>query len=366
MMRGHEILDAHLHLGGVDSIGHLVDICDHVGISKANIACTIGRTDVNANPAAFAAKAENPNRFYVFAGLDHSEYFSGAKLRTPSLAEQVESLMAIGADGIKMIEGKPTARKALDIPLNSDYYEPMFSAAESKGFPLLWHVADPEEFWDPERTPSWAKERGWGYDSSFVAKDALYDEVRDVLERHPGLKVIFAHFFFLSADLRRAAELLERFEGVHLDLAPGIELLYNLSRDPRDARDFFCQYRDRIVFGTDIYTGLTKEQAAHRASIVVRWLGTGDEYRVPEGADDLLGPPEDGVIRGLSLPPEVLDLIYHGNFERLVGPAPRPLNKGLAAEECRRIAEEVAWFKDEIASNTEAWKAANRIEEGAV
>ena len=78
-------------------------------------------------------------------------------------------------------------------------------------------------------------------------------------------------------------------------------MLYNCSRDPEAARRFFVDYADRIIFGTDLFSSLTVEQAQARAGIVFRWLESEDTFRVPETADFLLGPPEDSIIRGMAL-----------------------------------------------------------------
>lgn len=352
------VIDCHVHLRDFDSVPNLNIVRGYLGIERMNIVCTINPQSVNANPPALVAKAHFPEQFYLFAGLDHAAHFSGGRLQTPSLAEQAERLVAMGADGIKMLENKPTSRKFLDVPVDSDYFEEYFARVEALGVPLLWHVADPEEFWDPEWTPAWAKERGWGYDASFPAKEQLYAEVENVLRRHPKLRVIFAHFFFLSADLPRAARLLDQYPHVHLDLAPGIELLYNLSRDVPATRDFFTRYADRILFGTDISSNQQPEEAAIRAGIVTRWVQTADEYRVPDGADFLLGPPEDGLMRGLALPEEVLAKVCHANFERLVGARPKALERELAAQECDRQAREVSFLTGVAEEDTCAARAA--------
>lgn len=356
-----ERVDCHVHLRGPDDVASLEAIRDHVGLDRMNIVCTMGRDSVNANPAAFVAKAEFPERFYVFAGLDHSTCFSDGRVQAPSLAEQVDRLRALGADGIKMIENKPTSRKMLDIPVDSEYFEAYFAHVEETGFPVLWHVSDPEEFWDPDKTPAWAASRGWGYDDTFVQKETLYAEVERVLERHPKLRIVFAHFYFLSADLPRAAALLDRFDGVRLDLAPGIEMLYNMSRDVSETRAFFQKYADRIVFGTDLFSSHALEEARIRSGIVTRWLETDEEYRVPEAADLLLGPPEDGVIRGLSLPSAVISRICRENFEALTAPTPRPLDRTLAAEECERIACEIDALRGERVEENYARAAAARL-----
>ena len=359
---GHEgFIDSHVHLWNLDQIGNLEAIREHIGAGRMGIACIFDRDRVNYNPEAFAAKAEHPDRYYVFGSLDHSSYFAPGKVSAPPLTEQVDRLIAIGADGIKMLENKPTHRKLVDIPIDGPYFADHFAHLEETGFPALWHVCDPEEFWDPDLTPGWAKTRGWGYDETFRPKEQLYSEVESVLNRHPGLRIVFAHFYFLSADLPSAAALLDRHEGVSFDLAPGIEFLYNTSKNPESSREFFIRYTDRLIFGTDISSHNTLDEAWHRTGMIRRWLETDDEFRVPDGADFLLGPPEDGIIRGMKLPNDVLAKIYGGNFERMVGARPKALNAQLAAEECLRIAAEVEILTGRKASETAAALAAAKL-----
>lgn len=319
------VVDCHAHLyGGVDGIPGLVRTARELGFARMNIACVPHQDLVNTNPAALVAKAQHPELFYVFAGLDHAGRFSGGRVQSPGLAEQAERLAALGADGLKLLEAKPTVRKWLGEPLDGPYFADFFARVEELGLPLLWHAADPEEFWEPARTPAWAVERGWAYDGSFVAKETLQAEVEAVLARHPGLKVILAHFCFLSADLPRAERFLERFPNVRLDLAPGVELIYNLSRDVQASRSFFIRHADRILFGTDIgiLADATARQSARRAELVRRFLATGDSFGADPEADFLLAPPPGAVGRGLALPEEALRKILAANFERLAGPGP--------------------------------------------
>jgi hypothetical protein len=194
-----------------------------------------------------------------------------------------------------------------------------------------------------------------------VPYDQLYVEVENVLRRHPRLRVIFPHFFFLSGDLPRAVALFDRFPSVYLDLAPGVEMLYNLSKDPEKAREFFIAYSSRIIFGTDIWADQPIEEAAIRAGIVRRWLETDDEFRLPDGSDFLLGPPEDGIIRGMRLPDDALADIYNANFAHIAGAEPRKLDRILAAEECERIAAERALLSTCGYPRTEALRAAAAI-----
>jgi hypothetical protein len=358
------IVDSHVHMRALADEASMLAIREATGIEKMTLVAI-------QNPAAGAGlvsalhmKASYPQQFYVFAGLNHAQKLSGGRVKTPSLAEQATAYDGMGCDGIKMIECKPTSRQRMNVPVTDAYYADYWARVQELGTPIVWHVNDPEEFWDPERIPGWAKERNWGYGPDDVQKEELYAEVDEVLARHPRLNIIFAHFYFLSADLPRAARFLDEHPTVRFDLAPGIEMLYNLSRDPEPSRAFFVQYADRIVFGTDLSSGQTVEEGRIRAGIVYRWLESQDTFRVPEAADFLLGPPEDGVIRGMSLPEDVLAKIYRGNFVQLAGPEPRPLDAGRAAEECERLAAIAEALSGTPAAETEAARVAEGLASG--
>jgi predicted TIM-barrel fold metal-dependent hydrolase len=210
--------------------------------------------------------------------------------------------------------------------VTDSYYKEYWEKVEELGLPVVWHVNDPEEFWDPDKLPSWAKERNWGYGPSDVQKEQLYEEVEEILNRHTKLKIIFAHFYFLSADVPRMKRFLDRHKSVSIDLTPGIEMLYNLSKNTEMSRDFFIKYADRIIYGTDISSNLSLIEGSIRAGIVFRWLESDHVFRVPQQADFLLGKPEDGTIKGMQLPDRVLRKIYFENITSLTGRVPQPLN----------------------------------------
>jgi predicted TIM-barrel fold metal-dependent hydrolase len=362
--RATDIVDCHVHMGTIADERSVLAISEATGIARMALMSIQNPEAGTGVPQSLYMKACHPSRFYVFAGLNHAENRSGGKVRTPSLAEQATAFLEMGCDGIKMIEGKPTSRQRMDIPVTAPYFADYWACVEALGIPVVWHVNDPEEFWDPEALPGWAKERNWGYGPDDVQKEELYAEVDEVLRRHPGLKVILAHFYFLSADLPRAARFFDEHPTVHFDLAPGIEMLYNISRDAAAGREFFVRYADRIAFGTDLSSGLTIDEAVARAGIVFRWLESDDTFRVPEGADFLLGPPEDGTIRGMSLPDDVLASIYTDNMERLVGAEPKALDVQAAIAECERLAAIAEAMSGRPGADTEAARVAERLAEG--
>jgi len=361
--RTEGIIDCHVHMRDLAGEESMLAIQEATGIEKMTLVSIQNPAAGTGLPQSLYMKARYPERFFVFAGLNHAGWLSEGKVNAPSLVEQVDAFVEMGCDGIKMIEGKPTSRQRMDVPITDPYFADYWARVEELGLPMVWHVNDPEEFWYPDKLPGWAKERNWGYGPDDVQKEELYAEVDEVLARHPNLQVIFAHFYFLSADLPRASHLLDEHPNVNFDLAPGIEMLYNISRDPGAGREFFIKYADRILFGTDLSSGQTVEQARVRAGIVFRWLETGDTFRMPPEVDFLLGPPEDGIVHGMSLPDDVLAKVYHENFVRLVGPEPKPLNKPPAIEACKQIARIAQEMSGKPAAETEAARVAVRLQE---
>lgn len=352
------IVDGHVHMGPHIEEASMLCVCEATGIERMNLVSIQNPATGSGLAQSLYMKARHPERFFVFAGLNHAEKLSNGRVKTPSLVEQVGQFVQVGCDGIKMIEGKPTSRQRMDVPVTDPYFAPYWARVEELGLPIVWHVNDPEEFWDADKIPVWAQERNWGYGPDDVQKETLYAEVDEVLARHPKLNIIFAHFLFLSANLERAARFLDAHPTVCFDLAPGVEMLYNLSQTPEASREFFIRFADRIVFGSDLFSGQLATEARARTGITFRWLESADTFCVPPEADFLLGAPEDGVIRGMSLPDEVLRKVYGGNFMRLTGARPRALDAGRAAELCERLAAIAGAMSGCVPAETEAGQVA--------
>ena len=238
-----KIIDSHIHFPHFGFADHLMTILTDAGIEKLAVVCTPDEQRLSQMPDALYLKAHYPKQVYLFGGLDLSPLFVSPTNAGEAFAQYVEILMGLGADGIKMLEGKAEMRKRLPIPNFDDpVYAPYWSKLAEQQIPLIFHVNDPEEFWDAEKIPGWAREMGWFYgDGTFIDNEAQYRQVLNVLERHPDLNITFAHFFFLSAQLERLAEYLDRYPNLHVDLTPGIEMYFNFAIDPQKTHDFFIK-----------------------------------------------------------------------------------------------------------------------------
>jgi hypothetical protein len=326
------LTDCHVHMRGTGSVPNLREIMDACGLEAMNLLALRARGDenLNQNAACLLMKALQPARIYAFGGLRHEG--AGGVGDTLSYAEQARHALQAGCDGIKLIEGKPTTRKAIGRPLDSPEFDEFYAFCQAEAVPILFHVADPETFWDPELAPPIAHERGWFYgDGTFPSKEQLYGEVDGVLARFPQLRIVFAHFFFLSADLDRLARFLDAHRSVNVDITPGSEMYANFAAQRDRTREFFTRYADRIFFGTDNAGGRRAPNpertasAAQKVRAMRRFLETSDTF-------EWWGME----LRGIGLAEEALAQIYAGNWRRFAGPAPKPLAREAALQECDR------------------------------
>ena len=341
-----KIIDSHIHFPHHSYGDRLMAILAEVGIEKLAVVCTPDEKRLSLVPDALHLKGKFPNQVYLFGGLDISPLFITPDIAGEVFADYVDVLSELGADGIKMIEGKAEMRKRLPIPdFDSPVYAPYWAKMAERQIPLVFHVNDPEEFWDAEKIPAWAREMGWYYgDGTFIDNEAQYRQVLNVLERHPNLKVTFAHFFFLSAQLDRLADYLDRYPNMHVDLTPGIEMYFNFAIDPQKTRDFFIKYQDRMIYGTDIGAralladaggGIEPEESLARIEVVRGFLEYEGPFQLTH--EGFLFGGKEAWFYGIKLPDPVLEKIYHQNFERFAGKTPKALNPAAILEECQRL-----------------------------
>ena len=316
------IVDGHIHFVHPERLADIQKILSCVPCQRANLVCIPNPDASTHNPAALFFKTHFPDQVYISGALDYTSVLGGSDRAAELIASQVGVLKETGFDGLKMIEGKPQVRKLLDYPLDGWLYEPLWAELEREGFPVVFHVADPDNFWDPVECPGWAKESGWDYsDGTYPSKEDLYREVDRILERHPGLKIIFAHFYFLSADLDRAGSFLDAHPEVCFDLAPHFGMYADFSRDPEAARDFFIRFQDRIIYGSDIDTRVMERSPdGFGFMLSIPWL-----IRSFLEKESDFSLPGQVTTQGLGLPRDALEKIYHLNFERLYGENPRRL-----------------------------------------
>ncbi len=345
MKRENRILDCHIHYSLPVKPQELFDIMEYTKTDIANLVIVPDEHRISSVPDALMVKYLNPTKIYVFGSLDVSQYFMHNKSVGKHFVKYVKRMLHCGCDGIKMVEGKPDVRRMVPIPdFDLPAWEPFWNYAEEIGLPILWHVNDPEEFWDKSKIPSWAKSQGWYYGEETINNEVQYTQVFTVLKRHPNLKIIFAHFFFMSAQLERLSKILDEFRNVYIDLTPGIEMYINLSKNKEKAVQFFEKYQSRILYGTDIgarcvianESEINRKESLNRSDIVRTFLTKEGQFTIKADGNFLIGT-EDFQLDALNLRPEITQKIFYENFISIAGEKPKEVNPKMVIKECKKI-----------------------------
>ena len=319
------MIDSHWHLyvpyheDGTDYRLKLDALQKEQGLDAVNLCCIPCYHELGPAQNILAAiyKLHNPSA-YAFGGLVYPQLpFTKPMPQGMDSLCQYEELMAIGFDGIKMLETKPTEQKIYGFCIDDPYFDGFFAAAALDGTPMVWHVADPETFWDINRIPQRFLDRGWFYgDGTYMSYDRVYAQVYNVLDKNPTLKVSFAHFFFLSDHPEQLEALFAKYPGASIDLTPGSEMYASFRENREFYRNFFEKYQDRIIFGTDTsYSGGDMTRFTERSKAVV-------EFLTPDKELQIISVPT----KGLALSKEITDKILGGNFRRQTG-APKPIDR---------------------------------------
>lgn len=323
----HTLIDGHVHLSltrtqsWAGNAAQLEEMRRTLGIKAfcvQNIVIWDTRHLVR-NPVSLLLKRQCHATMYSFGGIRYPQPHSAAQ--PYSYAQQAQRLIAMGFDGIKLF-AKPDVRRAFGQPLDSPVFDEMFSWLEESGTSVLYHIADPPEFWDAEKVPAFAKEAGWLYGEDTPSFDGILDELDRLMAKHPRLRVVLPHFLFLSQDLPRCDAFLARWPNARLDITPGVELYHSLAADIGAAHAFFEKHQDRIHFGTDNVG--TPYDAPNDGT----WLKSAQEKVV--SIRTFLEKTEGEVFGRqqpcLGLDGTLLDKIYATNYLNFTAPAPKPVD----------------------------------------
>ncbi|GHT86531.1 hypothetical protein FACS18947_6440 [Bacteroidia bacterium] len=313
MFYRYPVNDVHIHAFTLEGAENTLAMVEELGYERFNMLSGAScRDEWTANNILCAyIKAKSSGKGYAFAAVNYPQ--TGIP-SAQNMLLQVKNYRRWGFDGIKMMDGKPTMRRRTAVPLNDPAYDPMFSYMEQTGFPVLYHVNDPWEFWHWDKMPEWAKQHGkmlcYG-EGGYPSFEQIRDEAIGIVEKHPNLKIIFAHFFFTATDIELTRSYFEKFPNLYYDITPGWEMFESFAENYDAWRQFFIDYSERILFGTDTWSG--------------HWRDTvGCLRRVMETDDEFIAFEEH--CKGLKLDGLPLENIYHNNFYRYLPKEPAALD----------------------------------------
>lgn len=253
-------------------------------------------------------KGAYPNRFAVFANLD----FRGIDAPDwgTKAAEGLTRDIRAGAQGLKFFKNfgmEVSYSNGERVHVDDAKLNPVFEVCAREGIPVLIHVAEPAEFFQPQDrfNERWLelKLRPGRKRPPEPSFETLIGERDRMMMRHPGVNFIYAHMGWHGNDLKRLGKMFDENPNLYVDVAA---VLYELGRVPVTGRAFMIQYADRILFGKDTFT-------PSEFPYYWRVFETKDEY-----FDYYRRYHAHWQLYGLDLPDDVLKKVYYKNALRLI------------------------------------------------
>ncbi|MHA1744387.1 MAG: amidohydrolase family protein [Promethearchaeota archaeon] len=194
----------------------------------------------------------------------------------------------------------------VSIKLSSPLFEPMYSRIEDLGLIFLIHNSDPDLWYEQKYLP----------ESKYGSKTTHLKDLEDVLQAHPKMKVLGAHFAAQPEHLENLGRWFDTYPNFYVDASSARWMAREFSRHRSDSIAFFHKYSDRILWGTDLSFG-----GQGRSHIPEYYFTRYLTYQVLletnlQGVPLPFPDPENSTgtkINGMDLPVDILEKIYWKN-----------------------------------------------------
>jgi len=318
------VIDAHIHYGDDDPA--LLALLAELDLKLLNISLVYDETEhpLHDQITTYGALAQaHPQRFAWCTS------FALPDFADPHYVDQVITGLTqnfqAGAVACKIWKNigmevrKPSGEFFMvDDPL----FDPIFEHLAANGWPLLTHIAEPLECWQPLKPAS----PHYGYYSQnpewhmynrpdFPSHEQLMAARDHVLEKHPKLRMIGAHLGSLEWDVDVVAARLDRYPNFAVDISA--RLVDLVCQDSDKVREFFIKYQDRVLFGTDVV--MRQRPSTMNASdkaAAIQYLRETYETHFAYFDEDQPVTVRGRTTQGLGLPAAVLEKFYWTNAQQ--------------------------------------------------
>lgn len=320
-----EKIDTHVHLHG--SLPKFMKRAEADGfrLLTINVNYSVFPPLERQRADALVLKHDYPDRVAFAATFDATDSKRAGWLADTQ--NQLRKDLDQGAVGVKVWKDIGMQQRDADghvVMVDDPRFTPIFEYLQKRRVVVLGHQGEPRNAWLPLADMTIQGDRQYftehpqyhmfahpewpTYDEQLAARDRL-------LDRHKDLPFLALHLASLEWSVDRIAEFLRRYPNASVDLAARlVHLKLQASVDRDRVRQFFIAFQDRIVYATDLTRALDVDDAAFADEAHAVWR---DDWSFLTGGEQLQSSDFDAPFRGLELPREVIDKVYHGNARRM-------------------------------------------------
>jgi predicted TIM-barrel fold metal-dependent hydrolase len=231
--------------------------------------------------------------------------------QNPSIDDWLRRLEAFYNMGSRIIKFHmaPGTMAMRNIRLDSPALRPVIREAAARGMILMSHIGDPDTWYNGKYTDT----------AKYGTREDHYAMWEAALEEYKDHPWVGAHMGGNPENLPRLQRMLDRFPNLYLDNSATRWMVRELSARRDAAREFVIRNADRILFGTDQVSGddrgfdfLASRFWAHRKLWETAYNGPSPIF------DPDLSEENQPTLRGLALPDEVIQKLYHDNTVKLL------------------------------------------------
>jgi len=318
-------IDSHVHIETNDSSAILQAKADNFQL------LTINYDDVNEGPPI-----EQQQQFALKHLAQFPEalnFITGVSIRTfnsPNWTEQTTDFIADavlrGARAVKIykIIGMSLRDQQGKLVMVDDRrLDSLFNFIDSMKLPVVGHLGEPRNCWLPvdkmtvKGDQSYFTEHPEYHMFRHPDLPSYEDQIRardNRLARNPQMVFVGAHLGSLEWNVDSLAARLDRFPNMAVDMAARIVHLQVQSRDNwQKVHDFMMKYSDRLLYATDLSASEKSLPGEVMKSFDQVWR---DDWKYFATSDEMRSDQFEGKFKGLHLPKDVIDKIYHGNARK--------------------------------------------------
>lgn len=287
-------IDFHCHLFAVRHAPAWFEAADHYGLD-----CFLTMTPLEE---CVGLQREYGHRLHFIAVPRWQEFNLDDWLR------RIEAFYNMGSRILK-IHAAPQTMASRGYTLESPAIQRILQEARDRKMAVMTHLGDPDTWYAAKYTDH----------AKYGTRDAHYQMWERVLEQFRGHPWIGAHMGGNPENLPRLQHLLDTYPDLMLDMSATRWMVREISARRDAARDFVIRNQDRLLFGSDQVSGddrgfdfLASRFWCHRKLWDTAYIGPCPIL------DPDLPADQQPVMRGLALPDQTLQRVYHDNATNLL------------------------------------------------